>query len=91
MKIAAVLHWKTDNAPGLRCFSNDSKFASECVKGDGNDPDDLRPVGDVLIYWPASFGPFPDAATLAVWEAEYDARPVPKTVEERVAALEGKI
>ena len=50
----------------------------------------LRRVGDVWVWWPEALGEFPDAATLAQWEAELDALPAPKTVEERLAALEAK-
>ena len=33
MKIAAVIHWKTGNAPGVRCFSN-LELASRLVAAD---------------------------------------------------------
>lgn len=92
MKWAKLLHWKTNDAPGLRCFSNGDggKFARRRVIRDGNDPAKLRLVDDTWVYWPDSFGPFPDRATLAQWQAEFDARPKPKTIEERVAALEAR-
>jgi len=93
MKIAAVLHWKKNDAPGLRCFSNGDggKYARHRIARDGNDPVKLRLVQGTWVFWPDSFGAFPTPPELTTWEAEYDARPIPKTLEERIAALEAKL
>jgi hypothetical protein len=87
MKLTAVVHWKTNNAPGIRCFS-ERAYAEERVLSDGNKLADLHEVGDTFIYWPPARGLFPDAATLAQWKQEYDARPVEKSLTERVTELE---
>jgi hypothetical protein len=89
MRLAPVIHWKTNNAPGVRCFS-ERAYAEERVLSDGNKLADLHEVGDTFVYWPPALGPFPNAATLAQWEQEFEARPVAKSIEERVAALEVK-
>jgi len=89
MRFASVIHWKTSNAPGVRCFS-ERAYAEERVLSDGNKLADLHQVDDTFVYWPPERGPFPDAATLAQWEAEYDARPIARSLDERVAELEAK-
>lgn len=87
MNLAATIHWKTDNAPGIRCFS-ERAYAERRVLRAGDALKDLREVGGIFVYWPPARGPFPDAATLAQWEQEYDARPVEKSLAERVSTLE---
>lgn len=73
-KISAI-HWKLNHAPGLRCFAT-----ARAAIGAGEDRAALLAVGGVLIKWPAALGAPPDDATVAAWEAEYDA----------AADLEGK-
>jgi hypothetical protein len=89
MRFATVIHWKTNNAPGVRCFS-ERAYAEERVLSDGNNLADLRQVDDTFVYWPPERGAFPDAATLAQWGTEYGERPVVRSLDERVAALEVK-
>lgn len=89
MRFASVIHWKTSNAPGVRCFS-ERAYAEERVLSDGNKLVDLHQVDDTFVYWPPALGAFPDAATLAQWEQEYEARPVARSLDERVAELEAK-
>jgi hypothetical protein len=89
MKLAAAIHWKTDNAPGIRCFS-DRAYAERRVLRAGGELKDLHEVAGIFVYWPPARGAFPEPATLAQWEQEYDARPVAKSIEERVAELEAK-
>jgi hypothetical protein len=74
MKLATIIHWKTNHAPGIRCFS-ERAYADERVLSDGNALADLHEAGDTFVYWPPERGPFPDATTLVQWEQEYDARP----------------
>ena len=98
MKRANMIHWKTDFAPGVRCFSNTDggqrarRINQYNVPGTLHlMPDPTSPGGNgVWVFWPDDLGPFPDAATLAAWETDYDARPVEKTLEQRVADLERK-
>jgi len=73
MKIAEVIHWKTNYAPGIQCFS-DRNYAERRVEREGGNLADLHEVGAVLVYWPPAQGAFPTAPTLAQWEAEYDAQ-----------------
>ena len=87
MTVIAAIHWKTNFAPRVRGFS-ERQHAEECVRGNGDSLDDLHEVNGEFIYWPRSRGAFPDAATLTQWETEYLARPVTRTLEERVATLE---
>jgi hypothetical protein len=85
MKFSAVIHWKTNNAPGVRCFS-ERAYAEERVLSDGNKLADLHQADDTFVYWPPALVTFPDAATLDQWEQEYIARPE----EARVVADEGE-
>lgn len=71
MKAAAVIHWKTGNPPGLRCFS-DSAYAQRRVVRAGGSLADLHDLDGVFVYWPPALGAFPSAETLAQWELEYD-------------------
>lgn len=100
MKFANVIHWKTGFAPGVRCFSNrdGGQTARRITQLENNYPGTLHLAPDptssdsngVWVFWPDDLGPFPDAARLAAWEADYDARPVEKTLEQRVADLEAR-
>jgi hypothetical protein len=60
------------------------------VTRDGGDLKDLYEAGGIFVYWPPARGAFPDAATLAQWEQEYDGRPVERSLDQRVAELEQK-
>lgn len=92
MSLIAAIHWKTNNAPGVRCFSNgdDGNYARRRIERSKEDFNKLHLVKDVWVFWPESLGPFPDEATLDSWEAEYAAQPPPKTLEERIIDLEKK-
>lgn len=72
MKLAHVIHWKTNYAPGIRGFS-ERRYAERRVTRAGGDLKDLHEVAGCFTYWPPAMGAFPDAATLAQWESEYDA------------------
>lgn len=88
MKTAAVIHWKTNFAQGVRCFS-DRRYAERRVLRAGGSLADLREASPgCFVYWPPGMGAFPNAATLRQWTQEYDARPIEPTLEQRVAALE---
>jgi hypothetical protein len=73
----------------VRCFSA-RDYAEERVLSEGNNIADLYQAGDTFVYWPPARGAFPEPATLAQWEAEYDARPVERSLDQRVAELEQK-
>lgn len=100
MKIAAVIHWKTNHAPGIRGFSERAYAERRVTRAKGR-LQDLHEADGVWIYWPSARGAFPSRATLAQWEQEYDAhlaqeRSKPtleqevETLKQRLAAVEAQ-
>ncbi len=74
MSLFEVIHWKTNDAPGVRCFS-DLAYAQQRVRAMGGELQNLHEAAaDCFVYWPPERGAFPSAATLAQWQAEYDAQ-----------------
>ena len=68
MSAIQAITFKHPAAGGLRCFSS-----AEAALNAGENPASLHAVGGVLVKWPGALGTPPDGATVAAWEAEYQA------------------
>jgi len=68
MKTMGAIHHHTNNAKGVRCFS-DAATAVMC----GENPATLHSVGGILVKWPQSLGAPPTEQDVTAWIVDFDA------------------